>query len=154
MKTTNGAFIIDSLGKILVTHPNGHSMDLWSIPKGLTDTGETSREATEREVWEETRIDLGLFINKTTYFDLGIFKYTSNKKKLHAHFYHIDLPLSEMDLNIKCLSMYLCEKTDRELPENDITRWETMVFAEEFLHYTQKSFLKKVDDLLVSNNLN
>lgn len=32
MKVTNGAYIIDSLNKILLVHPTNHSDNTWSIP--------------------------------------------------------------------------------------------------------------------------
>ena len=150
MKTTNGAYIIDSLNKILVCHPTNHSMNMWSIPKGLTDEGETSLESTNREVWEETDLNLDLFKNKTTYKDLGIQPYNNKKKKLHAHLFHIDLPLSKMELNLWCKSNFICEKSGIEYPENDITRWESFEFSEKYLHESQQTFLKKVMEI-VSN---
>jgi len=58
MRITNGAYIIDKRGNILITHPTNHVNTLWSIPKGLTDDDETSKEAAIREVWEETNLDL------------------------------------------------------------------------------------------------
>ena len=72
MKITNGAYIVDSLNKVLITHPTNHPMDLWSIPKGLFDDGETdSKQAAIRETLEETKIDLTLFENKTYYCYFG-----------------------------------------------------------------------------------
>jgi len=149
MRITNGAYIIDKRGNILITHPTNHVNTLWSIPKGLTDDDETSKEAAIREVWEETNLDLELFINKTIYRDMGSRNY-GRKKRLNAHFFYIDLPLSEMDLNLWCKSRFDCEETGANLPENDITKWETLKFAREFLHYSQKEILNKVEILLGS----
>lgn len=151
MRITNGAYIVDSLSKILIGHPTNHPMDLWSIPKGLFDFGETdSKKAAIRETWEETKLDLNLFENKTDYLDLGQYNYEHKKKKLHAHLFHIDLPLSEMDLNICCESTFVCPKTNRDLPECDIVKWETFEFAAINLHYSQREFLEKIQNLLVS----
>ena len=150
MKTTNGAYIVDSLGKILIAHPTNHPMNIWSVPKGLFDEGETdSKEAAIRETLEETNLNLVLFENKTTYKDLGVFKYTHKKKQIHAHLFHIDLPLSEMDLNLVCHSMYECTKTGKLFPECDITKWVDYEYASLNLHYTQRGFLEKIKDILV-----
>lgn len=149
MIQTNGAFIIDNLGKILVTHPTNHSMSLWSIPKGLYDEAEeTSKEAAIRETWEETNLDLDLFYNSTIYYDLGVERYTSKKKKIQAHLFFVDLPLSEMDLNLWCKSLVVNEKNGDEFPENDITKWVDFEFCEKFLHETQQKFLNKVKDFV------
>jgi len=54
-----------------------------------------------------------------------------------------------MDLNLKCVSTFKCNKTHFELPENDITKWETIEFAYNYLHESQKFFLEKIEDKLV-----
>jgi 8-oxo-dGTP pyrophosphatase MutT (NUDIX family) len=149
MKTTNGAYIIDSLGKILVTHPTNHSMDLWSIPKGLYEDGETSLDAAIRETIEETSLDVTEYTKHTTYTDLGVNRYKSNKKEIHGHLFIINKPLSEMNLNLECTSMFICNRNNVELPENNFTKWETIEFAENHLHESQLIFLKKIRNLLV-----
>lgn len=150
MITTNGAYIVDSLGKILIAHPNNHPMNIWSVPKGLFDEGETdSKAAAIRETLEETNLNLTLFQNKTKYEDLGVSKYTHKKKQLHGHLFHIDLPLSEMDLYLECTSMYEDSKTGEMFPECDITKWVDYQFASLNLHYTQRNFLEKIKNLLV-----
>lgn len=150
MKTTNGAYIIDSLGKILIAHPTNHPMNLWSVPKGLFDEDEIdSKDAAMRETFEETNLNLSLFENKTKYEDLGVFKYTHKKKQLHGHLFHIDLPLSEMDLNLICESTFEDLKTGEEFPECDIIKWSDYKFASLNLHYTQRNFLEKIKNLLV-----
>ena len=151
MKTTNGAYIVDSLGKLLILHPNNHPMNIWSIPKGLFDEGETdSKEAAIRETLEETNINLVLFQNQTKCEDLGVFKYNGKKKQLHAHLFHIDLPLSEMDLYLECKSMYEDIKTKELFPECDIALWSDYEYASLNLHYSQRNFLEKIKYLLVS----
>lgn len=149
MKTTNGAYIIDSLGQILVTHPTGLTMAVWSIPKGLNDEGESSLTAVKREVHEETGIDLELFSKVSTYKDMGRIIYNSRRKYLHGHLFKIDLPLSKMKLNLTCESVFVCEITGLEIPENDITKWVDHDFASKFLHESQQTFLKKLKKHLV-----
>jgi len=152
MTTTNGAYIVDRLGKLLVAHPTNHPLTVWSIPKGLPEEGETSKESAIRETLEETNIDLNEY--DVGYYEyLGSENYEHKKKRLQGHLFFIDLPLSEMDLDLKCESTFICEKTGMELPENDVTKWETFEFANELLHYSQQNFLKKVSNLLVSKIL-
>jgi len=153
MEITNGAFIIDSLGKILVTHAMGHTLAVWSVPKGLYEEGETSKEAAIREVLEETNLDLKLYENVTFYKDLGIESYSSKNKKIQGHLFLVDFPLSELNLDLTCVSMFECTYTGMQLPENDITIWETLDFAERLLHESQKKFLKKITKLFVSKQL-
>lgn len=153
MEITNGAFIIDSLGKILLTHATGHTLATWSVPKGLFDEGETSKEAAIRETLEETNINLNLYKDITTYKDLGIEAYATKKKKIQGHLFLIDFPLSELNLDLKCKSMFECTHTGLVLPENDITRWDSLEFAEKVLHESQQKFLKKVTKLVVSQQL-
>lgn len=149
MRTTNGAYIVDRLGKLLVAHPTNHSLQVWSIPKGLPEEGETSKEAAIRETLEETNINLEDY--KIDYYEyLGSENYSHKKKRLQGHLFFIDLPLSEMNLDLKCVSTFTCQDTGIELPENDVTKWETFEFAANNLHYTQRNFLEKIKDLLVS----
>jgi len=153
MRITNGAYIIDSLGKILLTHPTNHPMTVWSVPKGLGEPKETSKESAIRETLEETNLDLSLYKDATTYTNLGIVNYAHKKKRLHAHLFLIGLPLSDLDMDLTCRSMFICDHTGFELPENDITKWVDIDFARDFLHYSQKNILKKVDKLLASDIL-
>lgn len=151
MRITNGAYIVDSLGKILIAHPTNHVWDVWSIPKGLFDEGETdSKEAAIRETLEETNLNLDLFENYITYEYLGEEKYSHKKKKLNAHLFYIDYPLSSMNLNLECKSMFTNEKTGEVQPECDVTKWVDFEFAKLNLHYSQKKFLEKVEEILVS----
>jgi len=54
---------------------------------------------------------------------------------------------------LTCVSMFECTYTGMQLPENDITIWETLDFAERLLHESQKKFLKKITKLFVSKQL-
>tara|TARA_R110000796_G_scaffold250514_1_gene379584 strand:- start:5452 stop:5916 length:465 start_codon:yes stop_codon:yes gene_type:complete len=153
MEITNGAFIIDSLGKILVTHATGHTLAVWSVPKGLYEEGERSKEAAIRETLEETNLDLSLYENVTFYKELGIEGYINKNKKIQGHLFLVDFPLSKLNLDLTCTSMFKCVYTGMELPENDIAKWETLEFAERLLHEAQQKFLKKITKLLVSKQL-
>lgn len=150
MGITNGAYIIDSLNKILVTHPTNHPENFWSIPKGMLMEGETSLEAAIRETMEETNILLTDYALKTKYYYIGSEVYKNKNKKLEGHLFLIDLPLSKMDLDLKCSSTFDCSITGMILPENDITKWETLNFAKKYLHYTQQNLLNLIAAKLVN----
>lgn len=162
---THGIFIIDSLGKILVTHPTGHTLNQWSIPKGLGEDDETSIESAFREVKEETNIDLYDWMlgdaeetipNYDSQYDyglnlmavLGIQKYATKKKEISAHIVMLDTPASILDLDLKCDSTFTIEGSDKEIPENDEVKWETIEFAQKFLHESQVKYLHKVKKLI------
>src|SRR6478735_11335416 len=50
-----GAVILDDVGRLLVVRRmNAPSADLWSVPGGRIELGESPREAVTREVREET----------------------------------------------------------------------------------------------------
>lgn len=149
MKTTNGIFIVDCLSKVLIVHPTNHPMNFWSIPKGLTEVDETSFEAGVRETLEETMFNVMDYYDNCEYYDLGVSIYPNGNKQIHGHLIVIDEPLSIMGLDLKCNSLFTCEKTGEELQENDIVRWETFEFAGKNLHHTQQFFLKIVANILL-----
>jgi 8-oxo-dGTP pyrophosphatase MutT (NUDIX family) len=55
-----GAFVFSQDGKVLLGQntPGGVDEGLWTIPGGGIEDGETALEATIREVWEETNVDI------------------------------------------------------------------------------------------------
>lgn len=148
MVTTHGMFIVNNKGELLLTHPTGHPMNLWSIPKGLSDKGEDSIEAAVREVFEETNIDIhDWFIseNFVCYADLGEQLYKTGKKTIHAHIIFVVADMDEVEL--RCDSTFTVEGSDKEIPENDDTQWKSFEFAEENLHESQKKFMETIKKL-------
>lgn len=162
---THGLFIVDSLGKLLVTHPTGHSLNKWSIPKGLAEDSETSIESAFRETYEETNLNLYDWMygdaneeipnyNKKYSYgfvllaELGVIKYASKKKEIEAHVIILDTPASKLDLELWCESTFTIEGSDKEIPENDEVKWETIQFAEKYLHESQIKYLDKVKKLI------
>jgi 8-oxo-dGTP pyrophosphatase MutT (NUDIX family) len=148
-RTTNGAYVIDSLGKMLLVHPTNHSENTWSIPKGMLNEGETSsKEAAIRETMEETGLDLTKFEDSTEYTDLDKVRYYRGGKMLHGHLFRIDKPLSTMDLDLKCTSYFHNTDTNNSEPECDSIKWEDISFGHKTLHKTQKKLLNKVKNIL------
>ena len=57
-----GAVIVDDNRVLLVRRANPPLQGEWSIPGGLVETGETTREAVVREVLEETALQVGVTV--------------------------------------------------------------------------------------------
>jgi len=148
--TTNGIFLIDSEKKILLVHPTNHDSHFWTIPKGMSEEGETSFESAIREMMEETNVDVHSFKSVLLYKDLGVRVFKTNRKQLHAHILIIDAPLSKMNLDIKCDSLFIDEHSGIEYPENDIVKWESLDFANEYIHEAQLHFFDKVKELVAN----
>ena len=146
--TTNGIFLIDSEKKILLVHPTNHDEHFWVIPKGMGEEGETSLESAIREMMEETNVDVHTLEPVLMYKRLGKRVFKSKKKQLEAHIMIIGAPLSEMNLDLKCDSIFIDDKDGIEYPENDIVKWETLEFANEYLHESQLHFFNKVEELV------
>lgn len=52
-KPSVSAVILDSSGKVLLTHNKSHGPDFWKLPQGGVEPGESLQEAVIREVFEE-----------------------------------------------------------------------------------------------------
>ncbi|WP_133725439.1 (deoxy)nucleoside triphosphate pyrophosphohydrolase [Nesterenkonia aurantiaca] len=76
-----GAVIVDD-GKILCAQrgPEGSLPDMWEFPGGKIESGETPREALQREITEELEctVQVGKKITTTTYeYDFGVVTLTT-----------------------------------------------------------------------------
>ena len=145
---TNGIFLIDSERKILLVHPTNHDEHFWVIPKGMGEEGETSFESASREMLEETNVDIHKLEPVLMYMHLGKRVFKSKRKQLDAHIMIIGAPLSKMNLDLKCDSLFIDDKDGIEYPENDIVKWETLEFAGEYIHESQLHFFNKVEELV------
>jgi 8-oxo-dGTP pyrophosphatase MutT (NUDIX family) len=67
-------------GQILLVHRKDD--DLWALPGGITDPGETLAQSARRELWEETGIDA------SPVWLLGIFDSQLWQSAKKIHFYH------------------------------------------------------------------
>jgi len=143
MKTTCGIFLFNKEGKFLIGHPTNHSWDLWSIPKGLKDSGESDLVAALRELHEETNIfekDMGEF----TYKHIGLFKYKNKNKTLSA--FYINTSTNFENVDIKCDSMVTHMK-GADFPEIDAFKWVTIEESKSILHHSQLPCLEIIDKL-------
>lgn len=136
MKTTCGIFIVDQCERILICHPTNHPWDVWSIPKGLIDEGETPLEAAVREVYEETSLILD---TNAEFEELPYNVYTSKKKRVKPFIHYHKNVISISDLS--CESFV--HKEDKEpFPEVDYFRMVNIDTAGDILHETQSFFIK------------
>lgn len=126
MDTTCGIFLINNKQQILLVHPINAPKNMWSIPKGVMDEGETYMETAIRELFEETNIKLDVDspkIKRKMEFDL--MKYRKTKKQLKSFAIIVDDDFSGETL--KCTSTF--ENRDGvKVPENDLVHWFPLDF--------------------------
>lgn len=142
MIITSGIFLIDNRNKILMVHPTNHKWNVWGIPKGVTENGESSLDGAIRELKEETNVDLYKLIklHGYEYYYLGLQKYKKTNKSIDGHLFRINADLSSLEL--KCTSMI----GDTNIPECDKFEWIDVNKSLSRLHESQVS--------LLSNHLN
>ncbi len=136
MKITCGIFLIDNRNRVLLGHPTGSPDSVWSIPKGLSDDGETTWDAAKRELLEETMIDLDhySYIKK----HIGRYKYQTilHKKPVikELNAFVVYMPHNSIDLSrIRCDSFFGKDNT----PEVDKFNWFSIEMMRVFLPYPQ-----------------
>ncbi len=125
-----GGVVKNKEGKILVVSQRGTS---WSLPKGHIEPGENAREASKREIEEESGLTNITFIKELgTYSRFKIAKDggedTSEKKTLHIFLYETDQDkLKPID------------------PDNPEARWvEPNKVADLLTHPKDKEFFIKI----------
>jgi 8-oxo-dGTP pyrophosphatase MutT (NUDIX family) len=143
-----GIYLINSDNKLLIGHPTKHKPNVWSIPKGRIDEGESNHfEIAKRELLEETNIDLNKFdIDKMVEFEL--IRYRETNKYLKGFFAKVDNSFSDHD--IKCTSM-VYRDGNPSFPEFDDFKWVTIEDSKKLLHTFQVSNLDKCQQLIFTN---
>ena len=140
MKTTCGLFLINKDDELLCVHPTRHPIDVWSVPKGIVDEGESYLDAAIRETFEETSIILNT--DEHIFHSIGEpFVYPSGKKQLSAHFiFEKQNPELDFDnFNFNC-SSFVPEFLSG-FPEVDSFGWVHICKAMDFIHITQQKAL-------------
>ena len=133
MQKTCGFFIINENDDILIVHPTYAKKDMWSIPKGRMDRGETELETAYRELKEETNINLLNYVGRI--IPLGTCKYSHRKKVLCGFAFEYDGLITD---KLKC-NMLVKDK----FPEVDKFKWVSFKKAFTLIHYTQQELLQK-----------
>ncbi len=141
MDTTCGIYLFDKSKRMLIVHPTGSPDNVWSIPKGLQDEGETLYEAAVREMKEETTIDMTKLTIKHLSF-LVRQKYPNKDKTLSSYMIVVEEDMS--DYPVVCHSMVPI----KNYPENDKFRWVDLEEAEKLIHVTQVNNIEVIKKLL------
>ena len=127
---TCGVFIFNNKGEFLICHPTNAKNDVWSIPKGHMDEGETELEAAAREVFEETNINITC-VNK--FHELSPSTYPNNRKVLHSFVTFEKYSNKSFDkFNLKCNS-FVTTRDGNTFPEVDKYMWVTLDEAKKYL---------------------
>ena len=149
MVTTSGILIIDKDNRILICHPTNHPKNVWSIPKGKVNDGESIMDAAIRETFEETNINLSFFQCITP---LEPQTYTHKKKRLHPFLYleKMNPKIKIHEFEIKCNSNVEPEKGG--FPEMDDFKWVSFDEAKKLLHNTQVKALEESMIFINKNN--
>ena len=100
---------------------NSKNKNVFDLPKGKVDKGESFEEAALREVEEET----GLVLEKNKLKFHGVFEY-KQRKDLALFEYRIDSPVNISEL--KCRTTFFNENADKEVPEH--IGYEIIPFSE------------------------
>ncbi len=139
-KITCGIFLFDKNGYLLIGKPTGGNV--WSVPEGLMDEGETYEQTAIREFKEESNIDLD--INDLTILEQV--KYPNKAKILQPFYVKSNLDKSEFGEPV-CYSMVSAREGRPEFPEICEFRWVKLVEALELLHKTQTDSLININFL-------
>lgn len=111
-----GAIIEDDLGRILLQKRGDY--DIWGIPGGIMEIGETFEETVKREVFEETNFK----INKFSLFGIysgenGFSQYANGDKVLSIQIiFYVTEYTGELRINNE--SKELCFLYKQDIPEN------------------------------------
>ena len=136
MITTNGIFLFNKQGLLLIVHAPKSRHDMWSIPKGINNDGEDHWTAAKRELSEETGIDLQKCEYDTKF--AGECLYKKKKKKLIATTVTLKTDICDI---LHCSSMVTDKQGNILYPEIDKFKWVTIDEAVSLLHDTQKNLL-------------
>jgi 8-oxo-dGTP pyrophosphatase MutT (NUDIX family) len=145
IKLSCGVYLINSYHKILIGHPTNHKPNVWAIPKGRLESGETDHFiVAKRELLEETNINIDDFkISKR--IDFQPIRYRETNKYLKGFMIFIDESFDGYD--IKCESMVYRNGVP-VFPEFDDFKWVDIKDAIISLHYFQIENLKKCEEFI------
>jgi 8-oxo-dGTP pyrophosphatase MutT (NUDIX family) len=148
IKISCGIYLINSDSKLLIGHPTKHKPNVWTIPKGRVDDGESDYfEVAKRELLEETNIDLNQFkIDKLVEFELV--RYRETNKYLKGFFVKINQDF--LGHNIRCDSM-VYRNGNPSFPEFDDFKWVSIDEASRLIHGFQIGNLDRCRELMNIN---
>ncbi len=127
-----GGVVLNSLGEVLITNRSNTS---WSLPKGHIEDGESAREASVREIWEETGVNDLVFVR-----DLGSYDR-----------YRTSLDGGDDPSELKTIHMFLYTTPQMELAPTDSDVHPEAVWisrekvAELLTHKKDKEFFESIE---------
>lgn len=132
---------------VLLTHFGGPYWKIkdkgaWSVQKGIVKKDEEVFKAAKREVEEETNLK----VTNEIYF-LASKKVAKNKLAIMFYSYY-DGEIFSFKSNTFKLEWPKNSKTLVEFPEMDKIEWFTLERAKEYIHPTQRFFIKKLEEKL------
>ncbi len=137
MIITCGIYLFNNNGKLLIGHPTNHKPNIWTIPKGRVDEGETDHfMVAKRELFEEANINLEDFTHKfiEDVVEFDLIRYKATNKYLKGFVVKVNHSFEDHD--IRCDSMVYRDGV-AVFPEIDGFRWVTIEEAREVLHESQ-----------------
>jgi len=144
MKPTSCGFLIESNGLFLIGHATQSKSyifnpddELWTIPKGIVNKGETELEAAIREVFEET----GIHIPDYDVNDLPVYMTIATHYKT-IKVYHL-LDTKSVLSNIECNCSSIIQNKNMPhmngLPEIDMFMWANKQQAQKLVFSSLKA---------------
>lgn len=132
---------------VLLTHFGGPYWKIkdkgaWSVQKGIVEKDEKVFNAAKREVEEENNLK----VTNEIYF-LASKKVAKNKLAIMFYSYY-DGEIFSFKSNTFKLEWPKKSKTLVEFPEMDKIEWFTLERAKEYIHPTQRFFIKKLEEKL------
>ena len=115
LATSCGTLILNTRGELLLCHVTGTNH--WDIPKGMLEPGESTLQAAQRELMEET----GLVLDDAFFEEIGGFHFQKSKR---LHLYKAIAPDSLVSLgHLLCTSHFSHQETGEPTPEMDGYCW-------------------------------
>ena len=145
---TAGILLVRKDRTILVLHPTYFDKNIWGIPKGIVDEGESHFDAAIRETYEETN----LYLKDNKSFDMYKLEskpHNDNNKILHPYLFleKDDSTVNWSGIDFKC-SSYATTKENGTFLEVDDYKFISLDQAEETLHHAQSSCVTDIKKIL------
>jgi predicted NUDIX family NTP pyrophosphohydrolase len=142
-KISAGLLMVDSRERVLLVHPGGpffkrRDAGVWSIPKGLSEPGETLEQAARREFREE----LGFDPQPTTLHALGQVKQAGGKV-VHAWAFTGDWDPALLQSSTFELEWPPRSGRKQSFPEVDQAEFFEAAVAEEKIIVAQRPFVER-----------
>jgi putative (di)nucleoside polyphosphate hydrolase len=115
----------------------------WDLPKGLSEPGESPRDAAVRETWEET----GLRLEPGALHELGEFAYLPGKR-LHLFALHVADDAFD-PAQCRCRTFFEHYYTRRLTPEADAFAWQPIAQMAQWCGKGMTKVLQGVDWTIV-----